>query len=176
MTHSRRKFLTLGGGFLATLSLPQTLHAASVEVIEMRGTARGERVWFWPHGLAVTSGTAIRFVNRDPGNSHTSTAYHPDTFNRARRIPTAAHPWDSGFLLPDESFEVTLTVPGVYDYYCIPHEMAGMVGRIVVGNPGDAGWDGPSTASHDVPPEVLETLPTVQNILDRGRIEPEGDT
>ncbi|MGK8236557.1 plastocyanin/azurin family copper-binding protein [Roseovarius sp. MS2] len=27
----------------------------------------------------------------------------------------------------DESFEVTLEVPGVHDYYCLPHEMAGMV-------------------------------------------------
>ncbi len=31
---------------------------------------------------------------------------------------------------------MTLTVPGVYDYFCIPHEMAGMLGRIVVASPG----------------------------------------
>ena len=38
--------------------------------------------------------------------------------------------------MPGESFAVELTEPGVYDYYCIPHEHAGMVGRIVVGGPG----------------------------------------
>jgi plastocyanin len=36
---------------------------------------------------------------------------------------------------PGDHFEVTLTVAGVYDYFCMPHEAAGMVGRIVVGKP-----------------------------------------
>lgn len=141
-----------------------------MEVIEMRGTARGERVWFAPRGLAVSTGTTIRFVNRDPGNSHTATAYHPDVFDRARRIPRNAAPWNSDFLLPQESFKVTLTAPGVYDYYCIPHEMAAMVGRIVVGHPGDLGWEGASADTNDVSAEVLAALPAVEEILARGRI------
>ncbi|WP_417602814.1 cupredoxin domain-containing protein [Primorskyibacter flagellatus] len=156
--------------------MPAIVRAAPAEVIEMRGTARGERVWFRPHGLAVAAGTTIRFINHDPGNSHTATAYHPDNFDRTRRIPKAAQPWNSDFLLPDESFEVTLTVPGVYDYYCIPHEMAAMVGRIVVGDPGDAGWEGPSTDTEDVSLEVFDALPMVEDILDLARIEQEGDT
>lgn len=170
MTVSRRGFLTLGGGVLATLSSPALLQAGSPEMIEMRGTARGERIWFAPRGLAVSTGTVIRFVNRDPGNSHTSTAYHPDIYGRTRRMPAAATPWDSDFLLPGESFEVTLTSPGVYDFYCIPHEMAAMVGRIVVGEPGDAGWEGPSADTDDVTPEVLTALPAVEDILAHGRI------
>lgn len=173
MILARRRILAWGGGILATLSLPEIVRAGRVEVIEMRGTARGERVWFRPHGLAVEAGTTIRFVNRDPSNSHTATTYHPDNFDRIRRIPKAAHPWDSDFLLPDESYEVTLGVPGVYDYYCIPHEMAGMVGRIMVGDPGDADWEGPSTDTGDVSPEVLETLPAIEDIVERGRIEQE---
>jgi plastocyanin len=28
---------------------------------------------------------------------------------------------------------------GVYDYYCMPHEQAGMVGRLIVGRPGGPG-------------------------------------
>ncbi|MCL4674701.1 MAG: hypothetical protein KJZ59_01415 [Pararhodobacter sp.] len=176
MTLARRRVLALGGGILATLTMPSIVRAGPLEVIEMRGTARGERVWFRPHGLAVALGATIRFVNRDPGNSHTSTAYHPDNFDRRRRIPQAARPWDSDFLLPDDSFEVTLTVPGVYDYYCIPHEMAGMAGRIVVGDPGDTGWEGLSRDTADVPSEVLEILPTVEAILDRKRIEQEDGT
>ncbi len=176
MRLARRKILALGSGILATLSMPAIVRAAPAEVIEMRGTARGERVWFRPHGLAVAAGTTIRFINHDPGNSHTATAYHPDNFDRTRRIPKAAQPWNSDFLLPDESFEVTLTVPGVYDYYCIPHEMAAMVGRIVVGDPGDAGWEGPSTDTEDVSLEVFDALPMVEDILDLARIEQEGDT
>ena len=171
MTLARRKLLIMGGGILAALSTPAILQAAPTEVIEMRGTARGERVWFRPHGLAVAPGTTVRFVNRDPGNGHTGTAYHPDNFDRLRRIPVAATPWDSDFLLPDESFEVTLTEPGVYDYYCLPHEMAAMVGRIVVGDPTSLGWEGASQDTGDVSAEVLEMLPTVRDILASGRIE-----
>lgn len=34
-----------------------------------------------------------------------------------------------------KAFEGKLTVEGVYDCYCAPHEMAGMIGRLVVGKP-----------------------------------------
>lgn len=173
MILARRSFLAMGGGLVATLTLPASLCAAEVEVIEMKGTSRGERVWFAPRGVSVKSGTTVRFINHDPGNGHTSTAYHPDIYGRERRIPAAAEPWDSDYLLPDESFEVVLTVPGVYDYYCVPHEMAAMVGRIVVGKPTDAGWEGPSKDMTDITPEVLAALPGVEEILAHGRVEQE---
>ena len=172
---TRRRILALGGGGLATLAAPSLLRANSprVEVIEMSGTARGEHVWFRPQGLAVAPGTTLRFVNRDPGNSHTATAYHPDLFGRPRRIPEAALPWDSGFLLPDEEFEVTLEQPGVYDFYCLPHEMAGMVGRIVVGQPGDPSWE-TAQEGGDLPEAALAAFPPVEDILAARRIEGEG--
>jgi plastocyanin len=162
--------MALGGGLCAALLASRVPVAATTVTVEMRGTSRGERIWFAPRGLAVMPGTVIRFVNRDPGNSHTATAYHPDNFDRVRRIPRTAPAWDSGFLLPDESFEVSLTVPGVYDYYCIPHEMAAMVGRIVVGRPGTPGWEGPAAQSGDVSSDVMAALPPVDDILTRGRI------
>lgn len=115
----------------------------------------------------------MRFVNRDQGNSHTATAYHPAHFDRLRRIPAGAEPWDTGFLLPGATGEVVLTAPGVYDDYCIPHEMAGMAGRIVVGRPGDPGWEGPAAATDDVAAEVIATLPSIMDILARGRIFPD---
>lgn len=40
---------------------------------------------------------------------------------------------------PGESFEITLPLPGVYDYFCAPHEATGMVGRVIVGRPGGPG-------------------------------------
>lgn len=170
MRPARRRFLAMGGGLCATLLVGRAAQAGSVEVIEMLGTARGERIWFSPRGLAVAPGTTLRFVNNDPGNSHTATTYHPANYDRARRIPAAADPWDSDFLLPGDRFEVTLDVPGVYDYYCIPHEMAAMVGRIVVGRPGDPGWEGPAPATDDILPEALAALPEVADILTSGRI------
>jgi len=45
------------------------------------------------------------------------------------RIPERAAPWDSGVLVnPDDRFEVTFAKEGVYDYFCLPHEGAGMPG------------------------------------------------
>jgi hypothetical protein len=67
---------------------------------------------------------------RRPPTTRSTTAIRP-----ASR--PAAESWNSDYLLPDQSFELTLTVPGIYDYYCIPHEHAGMVGRLVVTKEGD---------------------------------------
>lgn len=171
MTLARRSFLAMGGGAVAALSWPTVVTATDVITIEMQGTPRGERIWFAPRGLAVNAGTTIRFINKDPVNSHTATAYHPEIYGRKRRIPQAADPWDSDFLLPGESFDVRLSVPGVYDYYCIPHEMAAMVGRIIVGAPDDPLWEGPSRDEQDVSAEVHAALPNVDDILALGRVE-----
>ncbi|MCL6284216.1 plastocyanin/azurin family copper-binding protein [Ruegeria sp. 2012CJ41-6] len=159
---------------IATLAGSLSARAQAITEIEMRGTPRGERIWFDPLGLAVVPGTTIRFTNRDPGNSHTATAYHPAIYGRKRRIPLAARPWDSDFLLPDERFEVTLTAPGVYDYYCLPHEMAAMVGRIVVGTPAGAGWEGRSKDTSDVSDQVLAILPPAERIIAAGTVSWEG--
>ena len=73
MRTTRRQVFVLGGGLGAVLLLPHALRAASVEVIEMRGSARGRKHLVhakWP--LLVEPGTIIRFINRDKGNSHTA--------------------------------------------------------------------------------------------------------
>ncbi|MAN77754.1 MAG: hypothetical protein CML24_11320 [Rhizobiales bacterium] len=160
----------MGGGALAALALGLPARAQTAVTIAMKGTPRGESAWFEPNGIAVPMKTRIRFVNDDPGNSHTATAYHPDLFGRGRRIPSAAEPWDSGFLLPGESFEVVLSAPGVYDYYCIPHELHGMVGRIVVGTPENSGWGAEQAEVDDLPEAALAHLAPVEQIFDAGQI------
>ena len=62
------------------------------------------------------------------------------------RIPEQATPWDSGLMTTKGAhFDFTFTVEGVYDYFCLPHENDEMVGRIVVGKPGN----GPGTLPFD---------------------------
>lgn len=174
MTMNRRSVMTQGAALLGAACLRAgRASAAAPLLVEMKGSPRGEAVWFVPVGLAVAPGATIRFVNRDPGNSHTATTYHPAILDRPQRIPDRAQPWDSGLLLPGEEYEATLTMPGVFDLYCQPHEHAGMVARIVVGRPGqDTGWQGPTIGAGDLPEAALAAFPPVDVILAQGAVMP----
>jgi plastocyanin len=142
------------------------LSADAVIDIEMRGTARGTSVWFDPVGLHIEPGQTIRWINADSGNSHTATAYHPANDGRPLRIPESAEPRDSDYLLLGASFSVTLSQDGVYDYLCIPHEMAGMVGRIVVGRPNYDPYEADDLDT--LPQRALAAFPSVEEIIRRG--------
>jgi plastocyanin len=185
---TRRELLGAGGLALAGLAgpwlaarlpggrllAPAAAAAAGREaVIRMRSDALGSRVWFDPVGLRVAPGTTVRWVLE--ANVHSATAYHPSN-GFAPRIPSGAEPWDSGMLTePGQSFAVRLDVPGVYDYYCIPHEMAGMVGRIVVAPEGaeiDAVREPVRGAGGLKPPSpaALAAFPPIDSILRSGAV------
>jgi len=164
---SRRHVLLAGGGLLAGLASNRLILAASPVEIRMQGKADGSHVWFDPIGLHVEPGQIIRWINLDPGNSHTATAYHPKNFDHPLRIPKGADPWNSDYLLPNETFSVTLKLEGVYDFFCIPHEHAGMVGRIVVGRPGSAPKE---SAGQAVPDIALQAFPSIDEIMQQGAV------
>lgn len=170
MTITRRSVVKVGGGFLAALAVrPASVLAGNIVEIVMQGKADGSHVWYDPIGIHIQPGQTIRWTNRDAGNSHTVTAYHPELFDRPRRIPEKAKPWDSDYLLPNESFSLTLTVEGIYDYYCVPHEQAGMVGRIVVGTPPAADTIGEVGEDMTPLPEIaLNGFPSVADIIAKG--------
>ncbi len=170
MIVTRRRVLGFGGGSLAVLLAgPAAVAAEELVEIGMRGDADGSHVWFDPVGLHVRPGQTIRWTNLDKGNSHTVTAYHPAFFERPLRIPEAAEPFNSDYLLPGETFSVQFSVEGVYDYYCVPHEQAGMVGRIVVGTPPPEPPAGSGEAGLTPLPDVaLNGFPSVDEILARG--------
>src|SRR4051794_18987179 len=77
---------------------------------------------------------------------------------------------------PNETVAVTLTIEGVYDYFCIPHEHAGMVGRIVVGHPEAADpqafWGRtPQGGAEPAPEPARRAFPAVEEIM-RRRVVP----
>lgn len=166
----RREALVMGGGILAALwTFPARSEA--VAEIAMAGDRTGAHVWFNPIGLLIQPGQTVRWTNRDAGNSHTATAYHNAFYDRPIRMPASAKPWDSGYLLPGDSFSITLTVPGVYDYYCVPHERAGMVGRIVVGTPPTSDWREDSASTEGLSEAALQAFPAVEEIMAKGVVE-----
>jgi plastocyanin len=142
--------------------------------IAMAGTANGDRTWFAPVGLWVAPSTIIRwFTPPDQTQAHATAAYHPSNLNHPLRIPAGAAPWDSGYVAPGGAFQVQLSVEGVYDYYCRPHEESGMVGRIVVGTPSGHELEdfAAAAAAHPewqtLPPEILQAFPKVDEIVRR---------
>jgi plastocyanin len=171
----RRAVLQTGRLLLAGLAAPAALRsvrASDVVEIRLRSDTLGTKVWFDPIGLLVEPGQTVRWVNES--NVHTSTAYHPANDGHALRIPKAAEPWDSGYLVePGDWFDVTLTIPGVYDYFCAPHEAAGMVGRIIVSRPTGPGTlpydyfkDDPATREwRAVPKPAQAAFPTIELIM-----------
>ncbi|MFT4891230.1 MAG: plastocyanin [Halobacteriales archaeon] len=120
-TVDRRRFLTrLGAGALAGAGIAGTATAQDSPVVRMGNN------YFDPIGLHVGPGTTVRF--EIAAGAHSATAYDD-------RIPAGATAFDSG-VISSGGFEHTFETPGTYDYYCIPHRTGGMVGRIVVGEPG----------------------------------------
>ena len=146
ITYSRREFLGVSAtGVLTSAGWTGSVSAQQEPVVSMGNN------YFDPIGLRIEPGTTVRFVI-DTG-SHSTTAYE-------ERIPTEAIPFDSG-VMSEGSFEHTFDVPGTYDYYCIPHESMGMVGRIVVGEPGGPAEEG------SIPEGAV---PSSETIVEEGRI------
>lgn len=121
----------------------------------------GEDYYFDPIGLFVESGTTVTWAIES--GAHSSTAYSEGTGSATvTRIPAGAEPWNSGTLTePGATFEHTFQTAGTYDYFCIPHKSLGMVGRIVVDEPG-----GPAEAS--MPPDGA--VPESQVIVEQGAV------
>lgn len=168
---SRRAFLEVGGLTLAGLVVRPAWTRRTV-VIRMWSDKNGTNVGFRPRGIAIGLGDTVRWVVDGP-NVHTTTAYHPANGGAPLRIPQGATPWDSGYLMEQGAhFERTFTVPGVYDYFCQPHESMGMVGRIVVGDPGTAPYfPSPKPEWREIPDAALRAFPPVGDVMKAGRID-----
>jgi plastocyanin len=68
---------------------------------------------FVPATLTISAGTTVTWTNNDPVN-HTVTADNGS--------------FDSGVVLPGDSFSFTFNTPGNYLYYCSIHGGPGGVG------------------------------------------------
>lgn len=164
-----RKLFVLMTGLMVVLGLAwaqETQGSSEEGVVEIRMVTENGEFYFDPIGVQVEPGTTVRFVLEN--DVHNSVAYHPDN-GRPLRIPEGAEPWASPiFTEQGASFEVTLTEEGVYDYFCQPHEMMGMVGRIVVG-------DGEAAMAQELEeldnPSILDVLPSIEKIVEQGVVQ-----
>ena len=96
---------------------------------------------FAPSTLTVTIGDSVTWTNAD-AVAHTATS--------------TSGAFDSGDLATGESYTVTFTAPGTFDYLCTPHPT--MTGRIVV-EAAPAATAAPS-ATGGLPNVAVESTPT----------------
>lgn len=109
--------------------LPDPAKAAgNPVVIEMAD----KRPFYTPAKVAIRVGDTVQWVNRgDTVHSVSTSAANAQNRNDTS-MPKGAAAFDSGFIPPGGDYSYTFTVPGIYRYFCLPHEKAGMVGVIVV--------------------------------------------
>lgn len=103
--------------------------AAAPDTIVVQVLGQHEDSRFEPSMAEINPDDVIRFEVRE--GMHTVTAYHPDN-RRDLGIPKAAESFDSGMLRAGQIWYLTLSEPGEYNYFCLPHERMGHTGKIYV--------------------------------------------
>jgi plastocyanin len=130
----RRRFLAAAGA-AATAPLAGCTALGSGDDFDVGMTA----VAFDPAEVTVSAGETVVWRNTS-SRMHTVTAYEellPDgaDFFASSGTPdeaTARAEWRDAPIRSGESYSHAFEVPGRYEYFCIPHERAGMVGTVVV--------------------------------------------
>ncbi len=95
-----------------------------------------------PDRLEVDPGDTVVWENVGT-LSHTVTAYGDELPERAAFFASggfdsqaaAREAYPDGDVSPESTFAHTFEAEGVYEYFCVPHETAGMTGTVVVGSP-----------------------------------------
>jgi plastocyanin len=116
----------------ATASIPaspaQTTSAAPIQIVKMND----EEPEYQPNSIQISVGQTVEWEN-DGQVSH-SVADDPARANNPADalLPVGVKPFNSGNVMPGGSFRHTFTKPGRYRYFCLTHEMDGMVGEVIV--------------------------------------------
>ncbi|WP_279529646.1 cupredoxin domain-containing protein [Halospeciosus flavus] len=133
--------------------------------------------FFEPTGLKIDVGDTVQFNIATP--HHNVNAYHPG-FGYNQRVPDGVPAFSSPILTPGDYWLYTFETEGVHDIMCAPHEVYGMVGRIVVGSatgPGAKSVGEAPGSEHSRPPEFTAALvlssPPMQpdNIASKGTVK-----
>lgn len=158
--------LALGAALALGLALAAS-HRSSSRSSQADAQRYVIEVWdffFDPPGLLIQPKETVEWVFREiTVDGHTVTAYHPQNFRHELRIPETAQPFDSGIRdTVGDTFSLALDVLGVYDYFCLPHEFFGMVGRLIVKEP-----VGPGTqpVSMGLPEAAQKVMPSLEEIM-----------
>lgn len=128
---SRRMVLRGGGAALAALATAGLAACGGGDANGAEIEMTNEMV-FDPATITIKTGDKVTWKNKD-SMVHTVTA--DATMPRDPslvEVPEGVEPFHSGNITNGQSWSMTFTVPGRYRYVCLPHELVGMVGEVIV--------------------------------------------
>lgn len=114
-------------GYLGPAALP-----SGAETGKPAATVTMDVVNFLPKRVTVKVGNTVEWRNTS-SVAHTVTA-DPKKARDSKNVtlPKGARTFDSGNMDPGDTFTHAFSVAGTYKYVCIPHEVAGMIGEVIV--------------------------------------------
>lgn len=115
---------------LSATTIRKTLAKLTAPVAQ--GTIGMTDMGFVPPAITVNVGDKVVWKNSSPviHNVVDDTSKALSTIDV--KLPSGAHPFDSGLLQPGQSFSRVFTEPGIYRYVCTLHEGSGMKGVVIV--------------------------------------------
>ena len=147
---TRRQYLrTIGATGVAALTLPVAGCSAPSDGSDGSDGGDGsdtvtvdmtDELTFDPESIEVSAGTTVRWTTVG-SVGHTVTAYDDGIPDGAVYFASGGFDSESaardgypqdGNVAEGESYEHTFETPGEYEYFCIPHELNGMVGTVTV--------------------------------------------
>lgn len=117
------RIVTLITGAVMAVALASPAMAKDVQVKMLNKGARGAMV-FEPALVKIAPGDTVTFVATDKGHNAEIIS---------TMMPAGATPFKGKM---NQNITVKFAKPGVYGYKCLPHYGMGMVGAVIVGNPG----------------------------------------
>jgi plastocyanin len=120
----------LAFGFIGLQGLLSSPATAAVKTVVVTMTDNPAR--YVPEDLKISVGTTVEWKNTAKSIHDVSTVAGDAQNKNDVHLPSGAKPFDSGFLMPGQTFSHKFIVPGHYTYFCIPHEKDRMVGHLDV--------------------------------------------
>lgn len=123
----RRRVFAMAAGFALSLGVSSTAWAGKVyeinQIMDMRALTPEDLYRFVPNYHWVESGDVIRFLNSTGNHSVVSV---PGIWPEGAQKVMLEH---------QPSYDLKMTVPGVYGFKCKVHSRHGMFALVVVGSP-----------------------------------------
>lgn len=158
---SRRGFLQAAIGS-ATVITSTSVTAAAQETTTIDMT---DNLVFDPEEIQISPGTTVTWENVG-SIGHSVTAYEDEIPDDAEYFASggfdsesaARNAYPEGDVAGGETYEYTFETEGEYGYFCIPHESAGMIGTVIIGEGGGVEGGGGGGGGGVSVPDIAKTF------------------